>query len=202
MTSPVRFYKSLALGAVAPGFSLPSFPGSSVALTDYLGKHKVLLFFYWRNFTRAQDFNGICSKPAMSLCALSANVSEFRKTNTEILAISRDSLASHERLADLLELQIPLLSDESGDVGEQYGLLPENRWAGSSDSYDIYNCAVIIDMKGIVRHRQTANVILSPTLLMPAELRNKFEGDLRQGLRRPTALHTTDLLRIVRSIDP
>jgi peroxiredoxin Q/BCP len=200
MTSPQRFYKSLDLGDAAPGFSLPAFPGRTAALTDYLGKHNVLLFFYWRDFTSTRDFNGICSKSAMSLCALSANVSEFRRTNTEILAISRDSLASHEKLADLLKLHIPLLSDESGDVGQRYGLLPENRWAGSSHWYDIYNCTVIVDTKGNVRHRQTTNVIVSPGHPMPAVLQNKFAADLRLWLGQPTAIKTTDLISIASSI--
>jgi thioredoxin-dependent peroxiredoxin len=202
MTSPQRFYKSLHFGAAAPRFSLPAFPGGGAALTDYVGKYNVLLFFYSRDFIGNHDLNGICGNAAISLCALSADASEFRQANTKILAVSRDSLTSHERLADLLELQIPLLSDESGDVGEWYGLLPENRWAGSSDSYDIYNCAVIVDAKGQVRHRQTANVILSPTLPMPAALQQRFAADLRLWLGRPTALHTANLLWVVRSLDP
>ena len=45
-------YAAVALGAVpkagdrAPGFSLPASNGTTVALTDYLGKSKVVLVFY------------------------------------------------------------------------------------------------------------------------------------------------------------
>ena len=170
-------------------------------MNDYHDKQKVLLFFYSGDFIgEATNPETIRAGAAASLCALSSETDKFESANTRILAVSRDSPDRHAKLADLLALQIPMLSDEKGAVGEQYGLLPENRWAGSSDSYDIYNCAFIINVKGMVRSRQKFDVVLSPDNPMPDFVRVRFESSERLRLGEPTVLHTTKLLHVAEEI--
>jgi len=53
----LRWYQ-LARGDPAPSFSLPAFPAGTAALNDYLGKHKVLLFFYFGDFTASKPNSG------------------------------------------------------------------------------------------------------------------------------------------------
>jgi thioredoxin-dependent peroxiredoxin len=196
MTSPQRFYRSLDQGAPAPQFSLPAFPHGSAHLADHLGKSNLLLFFYARDFVGKHDFDGVSRTAAVSLSAISADAARFADAQTVILAISRGSLDSHAKLAALLDLKIPLLSDQSGDVGEQYGLLPENRWAGSSHDYDFSCCVVLVDKSGIVRHCLKTDLVMSPNHPTPNALRNKFQSGLRLRFGSPDALSTTELLRI------
>jgi peroxiredoxin Q/BCP len=201
MTSPARFYKSLDLGDPAPRLTLPAVPGGSAALNDCLGKKKILLFFYAGDFIGGRtDSESINAGAAASLWALSSARDKFEDADARVAAISRDSPARHARLAELLTLKIPLLSDADGDVGEQYGLLPENRWAGSSGSYDFAGCVVVLDANGRVRFRQTADRIGPPADTLPAFLRSKLEAD--EGLRfdEPSVLGTDVLLRVVAEI--
>lgn len=196
MTSPQRFYRTLEPGALAPLFSLPVHTGGEIGLVDHLGKRHVWLFFYWRDFVRAPTLEGVSWKTAVSLLALSADAPHFAGMQTAILGISRDETESHAKLADVLNVEIPLLSDRAGAVGESYGLLPENRWAGSSDAYDFSGCAVLIDKDGKLRHWQSIDFIMSPNSSIPDALQRKLESDLRLRLDEPTVLATTELLRI------
>jgi peroxiredoxin len=175
---------------------LPAFPHGSANLASYLGRNNVWLFFYARNFVGKYTFEGVRRTAAVSSSALSADAEQFAQAQSVVLGISRDSLDTHARLADLLNLDIPLLSDRSGDVGERYGLLPENRWASFSDAYDFSGCVVLIDKVGKVRHWQETNFVMSPNHPTPDALQNKFQSNLRLWSGRPAVLTTTDLLRI------
>jgi peroxiredoxin Q/BCP len=187
-------------GNRAPAFTLPEPEGGVVSLGDYLGESNLLLFFYSYDFTRAQTLDGVRDKSAISLLSLAAQSAALHKSNTHALAISRDSLASHAKLAELLRLRLTLLTDESGDVGEQYGLLPENRWAGANHCYDYDCCAVIIDRNGIIRHWQTADLILSPDISLPAGLNEKFPRGLARYFEHAAAIDAGALVKIAESL--
>jgi peroxiredoxin len=116
------------------------------------------------------------------------------EANTIILGVSRDVLIRHARLAGLLQLRFPLLPDEAGDVGVDYGALAENRWAGSNDAYDINCSAFLIDRSGVLRYRATPDFIQAPTG-PSAEPDARLHSRLGMWLGEPTVLHATELLR-------
>jgi peroxiredoxin Q/BCP len=201
MTSPQRFYETIELGAAASPFSLPAFPAGSVSLADYSGATHVWLFFHSRDFVGKPALEDVSWSAAVSLSAMSADVEQFAQAQSVVLGISRDDVDTHARLAALLNLKIPLLSDRSGAVGERYGLLPENRWAGSSDGYDFPGCAVLIDKTGRVRHWQETDFVTSPHRPMPDFVQAKFESNLRLRFVQPRCLPTTDLLDLCASLN-
>jgi alkyl hydroperoxide reductase subunit AhpC/predicted Ser/Thr protein kinase len=112
------------VGSRAPSFSLPAtrMAGSDrqrVALSDYLDHWLVLIFY-------SRDFSLICPT---ELTAVSRQISEFQRRTCEVLGISTDSVATHERWiatprvqGGLGGLNYPLASDEDGAVSRAYGV--------------------------------------------------------------------------------
>jgi peroxiredoxin (alkyl hydroperoxide reductase subunit C) len=74
------------VGLPAPSFSLAASGGQHVTLEQYRGKWLILLFY-------PRDFSHNC--PA-ELLAFSRRILEFSVRNTEVLAVSTDSVEAHE----------------------------------------------------------------------------------------------------------
>ncbi|HZY86575.1 MAG TPA: peroxiredoxin [Gemmataceae bacterium] len=126
----------LCVGEPAPLFSLRAHPSGRVDLADYAGQRNVLLAFYPR------DDSPVCIQ---EMCALSDNLDRFNSAGTHVFGVSRDSLASHETFADKYGLNLPLLSDEDGEVARAYGALRGAR--GHCE-----RVLFVIDRGGLVRH--------------------------------------------------
>lgn len=128
------------VGKKAPAFSLPASTGGKVSLADYAGKRLVVYFYPKDNTpgctTEARDFEAARTR----LRALSA----------EVVGISKDSLASHEKFRDKCGLGFALLSDPDGKVIEKYGAWGEKNLYGKK-SMGILRTTVLIDEKGVVR---------------------------------------------------
>ncbi len=126
----------LCVGDPAPLFSLRAHPSGRVDLADYVGQRNVLLAFYPR------DDSPVCIQ---EMCALSDNLDRFNSAGTHVFGVSRDPVASHETFADKYGLNLPLLSDEDGEVARAYGALSEER--GHCE-----RVLFVIDRAGVVRH--------------------------------------------------
>jgi peroxiredoxin Q/BCP len=199
MTSPMRDYGTPETGSLAPRFTLPAFPGGTAGLDSTLQGRTVLLCFYSYDFV--DDDNGTLATPTIGLHALSADLERFDEANTSILGISRDTLERHEKLATLLDIRFPLLSDESGDVGEKYGLLPRNRWAGSTYTYDVECRVFIVNGAGTVWYREEPEVIVSPDHPTPPDVKKSFELRHGSSFRELVPLRTTELLDRIRRMN-
>ena len=105
---------------IAPDFTLPRDGGDSVSLSA-LRPRPVVLFFYPRD-----DTSG-CTKEAV---AFSTMKSEFDAAGAEVIGISKDSVASHEKFRDKHDLTVPLLSDAENEVCEAYGVWVEKTMYG------------------------------------------------------------------------
>lgn len=104
---------NLCEGKKAPAFNLPATGGKKISLAALKGK-QVVLYFYPRDNTpgctsEGQDFRD--------------HYAAFVKANTEVLGISCDSLASHEKFSDKQGFPFALLSDEDGAVSRQYDVI-------------------------------------------------------------------------------
>jgi len=93
-------------GAKVPDFSLPMTGGGTWRLKDAAGG-KLVLYFYPRDMTsgctrESQDFRDLA--PA------------FRKAGTQIVGVSRDPVASHDKFAAKESLPFPLLADTEETV--------------------------------------------------------------------------------------
>ena len=105
---------------IAPDFTLPSSGGIDVTLSS-LRPAPVVLFFYPRDDTPG------CTKESIGFSELSQ---EFAASDVQIYGISKDSLASHDKFIAKRDLTVPLLSDEHGQVCEDYGVWKEKNMYG------------------------------------------------------------------------
>ncbi|MSU89074.1 redoxin domain-containing protein [Rhodobacteraceae bacterium 2CG4] len=102
----------LESGAPAPAFSLPRDGGETVSLSDFAGRILVL-YFYPRD-----DTSG-CTRQAVAFTGL---LGQFRAAGAEVLGVSKDTVASHDKFAARHGLELPLLSDAEGDLCERMGV--------------------------------------------------------------------------------
>jgi peroxiredoxin Q/BCP len=84
----------------APSFDLPADGGGRVRLGDHGGP--VVLYFYPKD-----DTSG-CTKEA---CGFAEAYAEFQAAGAEIIGVSRDSVASHDKFKAKYRLPFPLGSD-------------------------------------------------------------------------------------------
>jgi thioredoxin-dependent peroxiredoxin len=131
---------SLKVGDKAPDFTLPADGGGSISLKGFKGK-TVVLYFYPRDDTPG------CTAEA---CAFRDSLPDFSKVKAEVVGISRDSVASHDRFKKKFKLPFPLASDEDGKVTEAYGVRVEKSMYGKK-YMGIERATFLIDGKGVIR---------------------------------------------------
>ena len=113
--------------------------GNTIRLSDYRGR-KLVLYFYPKASTPG------CTSEA---CSLRDNYSELRRQGYEVVGVSIDSAASHQRFAEKNALPFPLISDSDKQLVEAFGVWGEKKMAGRT-YMGTYRTTFIIDENGIV----------------------------------------------------
>ncbi len=131
---------TVEIGEPVPAFTLPRDGGGVVGPGDYLGR-KLVLYFYPKDDTPG------CTTEALDF---TARLAEFEAAGTAVVAVSKDSVKSHDRFRDKHGLGIPLLADESGAVVERFGLWGEKSMYGRT-FMGVERATYLIDAAGIVR---------------------------------------------------
>jgi len=126
-------------GTKAPAFTLPDKDGNAISLSDFLGK-KVVLYFYPKDNTAG------CTKQA---CAFAAAYEDFKTLDVQVIGISKDSAASHQRFAEKFGLPFILLSDPERTAIEAYGVWQEKKMAGKVNM-GVVRTTFIIDEAGMI----------------------------------------------------
>ncbi len=103
----------VALNETVPDFSAPMTSDKIFTLSDYRGRNLVL-FFYPKDNTPG------CTTESLRFRDL---YPEFRKANTEIVGLSRDSLRSHENFKGKLDLPFELISDPEENICNLFGVM-------------------------------------------------------------------------------
>ena len=129
----------LEIGMKAPEFTLSDKDGSSVSLSDFLGK-KVVLYFYPKDNTPG------CTRQA---CAFAAAYAGFNASNVVVIGISKDSVASHLKFAEKYELPFVLLSDPELQAIQAYGVWQEKKLYGKV-SMGVVRSTYLIDEQGVI----------------------------------------------------
>ncbi|MFA5803496.1 MAG: thioredoxin-dependent thiol peroxidase [Melioribacteraceae bacterium] len=127
-------------GKKAPVFKLFDQDGKVHSLKDYAGK-KVVLYFYPKDNTPG------CTTEA---CSFRDEFAVFKKSNSIILGVSADAVKSHKNFSDKFSLPFPLLSDESKEMIEKYGVWKEKSMYGKK-YMGIERTTVVIDEKGKIK---------------------------------------------------
>ncbi|HEY2339588.1 MAG TPA: peroxiredoxin [Steroidobacteraceae bacterium] len=107
-------------GMKVPDFSLPATGGGTWRLKDAAGK-KLVIYFYPRDLTSG------CTRESQDFRDLTA---AFRNACTDIIGISRDSVASHEKFATKEALPFPLLADTEERVCKLFDVIKEKSLYG------------------------------------------------------------------------
>ncbi len=102
---------SVAVGDKAPDFTLPGTGDRSYSLSEYRG-HPVVLVFY------PGDDSPVCTK---QLNSYNNELDQFAEVGAQVLAISAQDIASHDKFAGKYGFRFPLLSDPDKTVAEAYG---------------------------------------------------------------------------------
>lgn len=126
----------VAVGDVAPDFTLPDQHGTPVRLSEHLGKRAVVVYFYPKDNTAG------CTAEA---CAFRDSYAVFKDAGAEVIGISSDSAASHAEFAAQHHLPFILLSDEGAVVRKRYGVPTTFGLLPGRVTY-------ILDQSGTVRH--------------------------------------------------
>jgi peroxiredoxin len=126
-----------AVGDVAPDLSLRDQHGQQQTLAARQGVRNTLLVFYPFAFT------GVCTG---ELRALSDAASEWAKLDTDVLAVSCDSVPSLRAFAEQERFELPLLSDfwPHGAVSTAYGAFDAELGAAGRSTF-------VVDKSGTIR---------------------------------------------------
>ena len=129
--------KQLNRGDDAPLFTLLNQNGEPVSLAQFRGK-KVLVYFYPKALTPG------CTTQASGL---RDSKDELDKFNLIILGISPDKPQKLAQFSDKKALNFMLLSDETHEVAEQFGVWGEKKFMGRT--FDgIHRVSFLIDEQG------------------------------------------------------
>lgn len=130
----------LEIGDKAPEFNMPTNGGGNVSLSGLSGKN-IVLYFYPKDDTpgctvEAKDFRD--------------KIDDFKKLDTVIIGVSKDSIKSHEKFQEKYCLPFPLASAEETSVCEDYGVWKEKMNYGKT-YMGIERTTFLIDKKGIIQ---------------------------------------------------
>jgi len=143
----------VSTGDAAPDFALPGTDNTDEGrrdykLSEYRGRPVVLVFY-------PGDNTPVCTR---QLNSYTEDIGRFRAVGAEVLAISPQSVESHEGFSCKQGgFAFPLLADTDKDVGRAYGIL---------GPVGFYRRSVfVIDGDGIIRyaHRAVAGLTFRPT---------------------------------------
>ena len=105
--------KPVEVGDVVPSFSLIDQNGNLFEIDTFLGKKKLVIFFY------PQDGSLNCTKEACYFRDLS---DVFDEAGAVVVGISGQSVESHKQFAEQNKLNYTILSDSEGSVRKLFGV--------------------------------------------------------------------------------
>ena len=131
---------SLEIGQVAPDFTLRGPGGVPVTLSDFRGRHPVVLAFY------PLAFSPVCSH---QLPAIERDRARIEALGARVLGVSVDSWYANEAFAQKLGLGFPLLSDFAHETSKAYRVfMPERHYSGRA--------LFAVDLEGRLAYRDVA----------------------------------------------
>ena len=123
------------VGDEAPAIDLHLHDGRTVSLSDFRGQRAVVLFFY------PKDNTPVCTKEA---CSFRDAYADLCGLDAEVIGISGDSQASHQKFATSHNLPYPLASDTDGSLRRSLGVPKTFGLFPGRTTY-------VIDKTGVVR---------------------------------------------------
>lgn len=141
--SQQNFQTGARVGDTAPDFALQDGSGSEWRLSDKRGRAVVLLFY-------PGDETPVCTK---QMCSVRDRWEDYAATGAEVVGVSTDSAASHEKFAEHHRLPLRLLADTDGAVSKAYDALS---WLPGRSA----RAVVVIDPAGRISYRKVQSLSL------------------------------------------
>jgi peroxiredoxin len=130
----------LKLGDKVPSFNLATDGGGKISLADLKGRPFVLYFY-------PKDDTPGCTREALSF---SENMKKFEKLGVNVVGISKDSVASHDRFKTKYKLEFTLGSDPEISAAIAFGVWREKSLYGRK-YMGIERATFLVDAKGVIR---------------------------------------------------
>ena len=131
---------TVELGKKVPNFKLPATGDKDIALSGLKNKN-VVLYFYPKDSTPG------CTREGLDF---QANLAKFKRQNTVVLGVSRDSIKAHENFRAKQGFTFDLLSDKDEDLCNQLDVIKLKNMYGKKVR-GIERSTFLIDDKGKLR---------------------------------------------------
>jgi thioredoxin-dependent peroxiredoxin len=133
----------LAVGDVAPAFSLPDADGGTVSLADYAGR-RVVVYFYPAAMTPG------CTTQA---CDFRDSLASLAAAGVDVVGISPDKPEKLAKFRDAEGLTFPLASDPTREVLTAYGAYGEKQLYGKT-VIGVIRSTFVVDADGRLEQAQ------------------------------------------------
>jgi peroxiredoxin Q/BCP len=131
----------LQTGAKLPKVELADDSGSDLSTTDLVGKPLVVYFY-------PKDDTPGCTNEATQFRDLT---DEFEKKGVEIVGVSRDSVASHQKFKAKYDIPFRLLADTESKLCDAFGVIVEKNMYGKK-SMGVQRSTFLFDKSGKLVH--------------------------------------------------
>lgn len=142
---------ALQVGDKAPAILGVNQDGTEIKLADFAGK-KVVLYFYPKDNTPG------CTAQA---CSLRDGYDDLRKAGYEVIGVSADSAASHQKFIAKQNLPFNLIADTDKKLSEIFGTWGEKSLYGKQ-YMGMFRTTFIIDETGTITR-----------IILPKEVKTK-----------------------------
>ena len=133
----------LEIGETIPNFEAPATSDLNFKLSDYKGKSNLVIYFYPKDSTPG------CTIEGNDFGAL---YDQFKAADTEIFGVSKDTMKRHDNFKAKQEFPFELISDESGEVCELFGVWQLKKNYGK-EYMGIVRSTFLIDKDGVLRQQ-------------------------------------------------
>ena len=132
---------SVVLGKKVPNFTLPATGEQDISLSSLKGQN-VVLYFYPKDSTPG------CTREGQDF---TSNSLKFKRQNTIILGVSRDSVRSHENFKTKQAFKFDLLSDKDEELCKLFDVIKMKNMYGKKVR-GIERSTFLINDKGVLKN--------------------------------------------------
>ena len=133
--------KIFKIGDTISDFSAPATSDLTFKLSNYKGKSNIVIYFYPKDSTPGCTTEGKDFRDRYD---------EFKTLDTEIFGVSKDIMKRHDNFRAKQEFPFELISDESGEVCELFGVWQHKKTFGK-EYMGIVRSTFLIDKEGNVQ---------------------------------------------------
>ncbi len=131
----------ISIGKAIPAFNVPTTEKEAMTQLDLLNKYTILYFY-------PKDSTSGCTLEGQDFTAL---LPDFAQLNAQVIGISKDSLASHQKFKETEHIQLELISDEAGTLCDLFDVFKLKKNYGR-EYMGIERSTFLINPEGILVH--------------------------------------------------